>query len=85
MANGSGLNLSWWHIIVLIMAIGGGFLSANAQQKSNAETLVKEIKIEQKEKHDKIDQKFDVVTTELQDVNIRLERVITLLEERTHE
>jgi polyhydroxyalkanoate synthesis regulator phasin len=85
MANGSGLNLSWWHIIVLIMAIGGGFLSANAQQKSNTEDLVKEIKIEQKEKHDKIDEKFETVTYELQTINIRLERVVTLLEERTHE
>lgn len=44
---------------------------------------VSDLKVEQEKKHDKIDEKFDKVVSEMNKTNIELAKVVVLLKERT--
>ena len=75
-----GLKLTWWQVIILVMSIGGAFFTANAQQNKNVDNKTKEIKVAQEKKNEKYDEKFEKVIDAITKTNLKLERVVALLE-----
>jgi len=88
-----GLNLTWWQVICVCIIIGGSFsgsiYAVNADQnieidkKAYCKDVTSFMKIQEKI-NDKNDLKFGKVIGQMTATNLKLERIATKLEERTH-